>query len=355
MKKILILAAIAALVALSCGDDSEPAGTRGIRYWDIAFSSPDTVLTDIDMKSEKDGWACGYRYNAELDSYDGVVLHWNGTAWTVAVFLPGGQGGKIKAIDFPAVGDGWLLGVRTGAEGPENPGGGSQPFILHYDGSTWGEVNRDGMDAKNATLLAALSATDVWVTDGETSWHYDGATWAAYPITQGGKIDAWVFPSSDKGYAVDYDSGYCYKWDTAIGSWNMEPYPIYGATAFYFNADGSGIYVDYENAPPVGDRANFYKRAAGNVPIYQKLFATNTSKCLTACDAIPPKYFFFAGPNAAYEVENDNVKALGIVPSSGLGTVRALSIAVQGDIWGIMSVNENLGPSFIVHKKKGLR
>jgi hypothetical protein len=353
MKKILLWAALAALVALACGDDSEPAGTRGIHYWDITLSSPDTVLTDIEMKSAKDGWACGYRYNAELDAYDGVVLHWDGNAWSVAVFLPGNQGGKIKALDFPTATDGWLLGVRTGESSPENPGASNQPFILHFDGSTWGEIARDGMDTDDATLLAALSATDVWVADGETSWHYDGATWAVYPITQGGKVDAWVFPSPEKGYAVDYDSGYCYKWDSAVGYWEMEPYPLYGATAFYFNADGSGVYADFQNAPPVGDRADFFERVAGNVPVYKKLYATNTSKRLTACDALPPKYYFFAGPNAAYEIKNGHVIALGNVPSSSLGTVRALSIAAEGNIWGIMRANDTEGPSFIVHNKKG--
>lgn len=353
MKKILILAALAALVALSCGDDSEPAGTRGIRYWDIAFNAPDTVLTDIEMQGEKDGWACGYRYNAALDSYDGIVLHWDGTAWSVALFLPGDQGGKIKAVNFSAPGDGWLLGVRAGGGGGEGPGAESAPFVLHYDGQTWGEISRNGMDATDATLLAALSATDVWVSDGQTGWHYDGTTWAAYTITNGGRVDAWVFPSPEKGYAVDFESGYCYKWDGTLGLWNMETYPLYNATAFYFNADGSGIYVDYQNSPPVGDRANFYKRVAGEAPIYTRLFGTNTGKYLTACDAIPPTYYFFAGPNAAYEVENDNVKALGVIPPSGLGTVRDVSIAVQGDVWGIMRAADNEGPSFIIHKRKG--
>ncbi len=344
MKRTALITAIAAAILLACGDDEGPVGVGKVRYWDIAWSSPETVLTDIEMLGEQSGWACGYRYNETTGTYDGLIYRYDGTNWEVALFLPGTLGAKLTAIDFLGEKNGWALGNR---EGGMVPG----PVVLHYNGETWGEVATMGLNGGVMKLLAAAGDNDVWISDGLSAYHFDGYFWMAYPLSVGGDVDRWVFPNANVGWAVSYDTGYCYRWVSESGGWMLEPRPLYNVTAFYFTADGSGVYADYVNIPPVSERTNIYRRAGGAETSYKRIYATGERRLLTACGFFPPDYFFFAGPNSAFEVVGEDVNVLGYVPSSDLGVVRAISIAAQRDVWGVMGKSLDRGPSFIVHKK----
>jgi hypothetical protein len=297
------------------------------------------------MLGESSGWACGYRFNAAAFTYDGLIYRYDGTNWKVALFLPGAVGARLMAIDFLSDTDGWALGNR------ESEGGGiSGPVVLHYDGEAWAEVPTEGLNGAHLELLAAVGENDVWATDGLSAFHYDGMMWVPYPLSVGGPVNYWVFPDANVGWAVNYDSGYCYKWDREFGMWLLESQPLYNATAFYFNADGSGVYADHEDIPPVTERANIYEREAGPEPSYEMIYATSQSRILTACDFFPPDYYFFAGPNSAFEVDAGEVRPLGYVPLGDLGIVRRISITKPGEVWGIMGTSLTEGPSFIVHK-----
>jgi hypothetical protein len=344
MKRTALMTVMVAAVLVSCSSDENPVGVPGVRYWDIAWSSPDTILTDIEMLGEKSGWACGYRYNGATSTYDGLIFRYDGTTWDVALFLPGEMGARLTAIDFVGEKNGWALGNREGefVQGP---------LVLHYDGEQWSEAPVEGLNGGMLKLLAVVGDNDVWVSDGITAFHYDGGWWTPFPLASGAPVDHWVFPAPNVGWAVSYESGYCFKWDGVTGGWMLEPHPLYDATTFYFNGDGSGVYADYVNIPPVTERTNIYVRAAGPAPSYKRIYATTQSRWLTACDFFPPDYYFFAGPNAAFVVVKDNVEPLGYVPSGELGVVRALSVAARGDVWGVMGRSLQEGPSFIVHKK----
>ncbi|HUV87679.1 MAG TPA: hypothetical protein VMX79_11280 [bacterium] len=344
MKRIVSITAIVATVILACGDDEGPVGVRDIRYWDIAWSSPDIVLTDIEMLGEESGWACGHRFNASTGTYDGLILRYDGKRWDVALFLAGDMGAKLVAIDFRGEKNGWALGNRESETA-------TGPVVLHYDGETWVEIPTEGLNGGRMKLLAAVADNDVWVSDGFNAFRFDGNWWMQYPVAVGGEVDDWVFPNAETGWAVSYATGYCYCWNSLLPGWILEPYPLYDVTAFYFKADGSGVYADSVNIPPVTERTNIYRREPGEQPTYKRIYATDQRRLLTACDFRPPEYFFFAGPNAAFEVVGDTVNVLGYVPASDLGIVRALSIAAPRDVWGVMGTSLERGPSFIVHKE----
>lgn len=344
MKRTALMTAILAAILLSCGSDENPVGVTTVRYWDIAWSSPHTVLTDIEMLGEKSGWACGYRFNETTDTYDGLIYRYDGENWKVALFLPGEMGARLTAIDFAGDNNGWALGNRESEFI-------SGPVVLHYDGEMWMEIPTDGLNGSPMKLLAAVGENDVWVTDGMEAFHFDGGWWTVFPLSVGGAVDHWVFPNAEVGWAVNYESGYCYKWGGDMGGWLLESQPLYNVTSFYFTGDGSGVYADYVSIPPVTERTNIYARAPGEVPFYERIYATTQSRMLTACDFFAPDYYFFAGPNAAFEVDAGEVKALGYVPSGDLGTVRMISMAKKGDVWGVMGRSLKQGPSFIVHKK----
>ena len=342
MKKkltIFALAALAAVLLVACGSDEEPTGVPEVRYWDIAWSSPDTVLTDIQMLSDTSGWACGYRYNPATEKYDGLIYQYNGTTWTVNLFIPGSVDAKLLALDFTAAKSGWALGS------------GLKPFLLRYDGVGWMQVPVEGLMSTQIKLLDAVADNDVWLSDGRSAFHYDGAGWTQYMITDLGMVDDWEFPKSTVGWAVDYESGYCHRWDGATSSWVLEPVPLYNATSFYFSGDGSGMYADYVDIPPVTERADIFVRAPGPNPAYERVYASGRRRYLSACAFFPPDYYFFAGPNAAFEVTAGKVRTLNYVPAGELGLVRRISVAAEGDVWGIVVAGMDEGPSFIIHKK----
>lgn len=327
------------MLLVSCGDDAGPVGFGETRYWDIAWSSPNTVLTDIEMLSDKVGWACGYRMNPSAETYDALIYRYDGKNWTVSLFLPGEQGTKLMAIDFAGANNGWAVGSFPMA------------VVLHYDGKTWTAVPSETLNGRNPKLLAVVGENDVWVSDGFAAFHYDGMSWTEFPITAAGAVDDWLFPNANVGWAIDYDNGYCYKWDAGAMMWTLESVPLYNATAFYFKGDGSGYYADYVNIPPVTERANIYKRSPGASPAYERVYATGRRMVFTACDYFAPDYYFFAGPNASLQINAGNVKTLRNVPAGELGFLKRISIAKVGDVWGIMVQNNQTGPSFIVHKK----
>jgi hypothetical protein len=344
MKRIALTTGIVAAMLLACGEDEGPVGVRGVRYWDIAWSSPDTVLTDIEMLSEQSGWACGYRYNEATGTYDALIYRYDGETWQVALFLGGEMGAKLTAIDFQGEKNGWALGNRES----ESAVG---PVVLRYNGETWSEIPTEGLNGGYMKLLAVVGDNDVWACDGLNAFHFDGIWWTPYGLAAGGDVDDWVFANPQVGWAVCYHTGYCYRWNGEMGSWMLESHPLYNATAFFFKADGSGLYADYVLIPPVTERTNVYRRLPGEQPAYKRIYATNQRRLLTACDFLPPDYYFFAGPNSAFEITGDYVNVLGYVPSSELGTVRAVSLAAERDVWGVMGANPERGPSFIVHKK----
>ena len=342
MKHLTVLTVFAAVALLSCSGGEGPTGVAPVKYWDIAFESPDAVITGIDMVSETSGWACGYRFNEISGASDGLIYHYDGETWKVALFVPAETGIRFKGIDFLSDTEGWAVGMRDG--------GGSGPVVLQYDGAAWSEIPVEGLNGGELNFVTAFGPADIWLCDGHASYHFDGAVWTPFPITEIGEITGWCFPAPEIGWAVDYRSGYCYRWDAAAFAWTLEPYPLYNVTAFYFLPDGSGYYADYQNVPPVGARANIYKRVPGDVITYERVFSSNQDRVVTACAFYIPDYFLFAGPNAAYEVTGDKVEPAGYVPAGGLGGVRALSAAAPKDVWGVQSQNPYTGPSFIVHK-----
>jgi len=151
MKRIITISAVAAVVMLACGSNDTPVGIGMPHYWDIAWSSPDTALTDIEMLAADQGWACGHRYSSATNTYDALVLQYDGKTWNVNLFLPGDAGARLFAIDFVNAQDGWALGSRDW--------GNSGPVVLHYDGESWTEVSNAGLFGGEMNLLAAVGET----------------------------------------------------------------------------------------------------------------------------------------------------------------------------------------------------
>jgi hypothetical protein len=167
--------------------------------------------------SPTDAWAVGV--NASGTSEVATALHWNGTAWTqVATPVSTVNQLSINAISGSSASDIWAAG-QTVTAGYHNRQFTS--VLMHYNGSAWTQVavpdNSGLLDvaalsptdawalaadgsvlnwngsawtvktqlAQGNTVLAALSATDVWVGGVVSLTHYNGSTWSSTPIPSG--------------------------------------------------------------------------------------------------------------------------------------------------------------------------
>ena len=142
-------------------DTGLPAGTAQLIMSSISGSSPSDI------------WAAGTASTVGVRPTQAVPVleHFNGTSWSnVSVPAPtslrGGGLSDVLAIsptDAYAVADG---------------------VILHWNGTAWTALNATTQTgaAVTASAIAALSPTDVWTATGNTLNNFNGTTWTSVPV-----------------------------------------------------------------------------------------------------------------------------------------------------------------------------
>lgn len=81
-------------------------------------------------------------------------------------------------------------------------------------------VSTETIQNLNASYIEPVSEDDVWLTSGNSIWHYNGSDWSKY-FTCEYNIEAISFESSNNGWVLSADndtSAYIYKYDGI--SWN---------------------------------------------------------------------------------------------------------------------------------------
>jgi hypothetical protein len=181
------------------GNGNDPSDRTLIEHWNgsswavvpsPAISGPAGGLSRVSVLSPDDAWAVGWTGNGST-SWDALVEHWNGTAWTVVdVPAPVGGGLVLNAVAAVSARDVWAVGVNTA-------GGLSREVIVHWNGTSW---KRSALPAHTpfGSLLgvAASSASNVWAV-GQTSnsnnsgcpaggcqtvtEHWNGCMWTRVP------------------------------------------------------------------------------------------------------------------------------------------------------------------------------
>ena len=144
-------------------------------------SSVTGVMTSVAAISKTDAWAVGNTQHGTTPVNSPYVVHWNGSTWS-KVSIPGSNGYLSVIVAASSASNVWVLG--TDWNDPLNQ------KLFHYDGSHWHTVSVP--EADNLHTLVALSPTDVWVTgqSGCTSpakcstdvFQWNGSTWTAHPI-----------------------------------------------------------------------------------------------------------------------------------------------------------------------------
>jgi hypothetical protein len=148
------------------------------------------LLLGVSASSTTDAWAVG-RTQTDKSSFEGLALHWNGTAWSVspgfaaALSVMAGASARgvadISPSDAYAIGDSAATAVGS---------------LVHWNGTAWSPVTLPlPASAHSNTTLNAISAHgpgDVWIVGtfldsakrrNETfSEHFNGTAWKVVPM-----------------------------------------------------------------------------------------------------------------------------------------------------------------------------
>jgi hypothetical protein len=143
------------------------------------------LLFGVSASSATDAWAVG-RTQVNKSSFEGLALHWNGTAWSVSPGFPAALspfgGASAAGVADISPGDAYAIGnSATTAVGS----------LTHWNGTAWSPVTLPlPAHANSNTTLNAISAHgpgDVWIVgtfldsangQNETfSEHFNGTAW----------------------------------------------------------------------------------------------------------------------------------------------------------------------------------
>ena len=126
--------------------------------WNMDASSPDNI------------WAAGYTNDPDTGSGGPFMMHWDGTAWTLAHLPHTGRYSSFYTVSTASSEDAWAVG----ADGP-------RALAMHWDGTTWTIASPSrpaqdliGVDDYSTQLAIAVGSS----TDG-TALHeiWNGRSW----------------------------------------------------------------------------------------------------------------------------------------------------------------------------------
>jgi hypothetical protein len=179
------------------GSASGAGALPTILHWDgsaWAVTAVPTVLgggalTGVAAISPTDAWAVGYEGDTGVGTERALVLHWDGSAWTVAATKAGGGKSLLRGVDSSGPDDAWAVGYHH-----------KRPAAMHFDGSQWRWAK---LDARGDLFGISVPAPgDAWAV-GTSILRWDGAAWRqAGKVRRAGELAAAAGPSAAGLWAV---------------------------------------------------------------------------------------------------------------------------------------------------------
>ena len=150
-----------------------------VEHWDgtgwSLIASPNAgtstnYLYRLSASSSSDVWAVGYYYVPGQQVWNVLVLHWNGTGWSI-VSVPHVGAGDNYGRGVKAFGpdDVWVVGTWFGPSG----------LTLHWDGTIWNVVPGPNAATGSNLLVTAdgLSGSSVWAGGrNDRGWDWQAIT-----------------------------------------------------------------------------------------------------------------------------------------------------------------------------------
>ena len=132
--------------------------------WSIALTTGD--LRGVAARARDDAWAVGYTWNGR---YETVIEHWNGHTWTrVPSPNTGTDDNMLETVVALAPDNAWALGRWSGDH--------VHNLALHWDGTAWTTVPIPDLPNTHNFIsrMTARAADDIWAVGHTES--YDFAT-----------------------------------------------------------------------------------------------------------------------------------------------------------------------------------
>jgi len=147
-----------------------------------------TQLTGVRAISATDAWAVGTVGNGIGTATQTLTLHWDGTSWTrVPSPSPGGAlNSFLTGVTATSGSDVWAVGDYISSQDPSVT---LLTLTLHWDGTSWKQVDSPSPGPAGLTQLTSVDATsptDAWAVgffpDGTSNrnliLHWDGTSWS---------------------------------------------------------------------------------------------------------------------------------------------------------------------------------
>lgn len=151
----------------------------------VAPQSEFNSLVSVTALTNDDAWAVGFSMNTTRTTGQPLIEHWNGTSWQIVADPTTIKSGSLSSITASGPNDIWAVGSTYSTRGT-----GSEPLILHWNGSNW-QVIPGASSTGNSNLLSitSISAQDIWAVGSSFTAkaskalieHWNGTTWQSVP------------------------------------------------------------------------------------------------------------------------------------------------------------------------------
>ena len=141
-------------------------------------------LTGVAALSATNAWAVGFFENNQMSALQPIILHWNGTAWSLFPNIPN-IGMIVEAITARSATDIWAVGSDAGE---------TTNIALHFNGTQWSITSSANFPSSQQIIsgVAAPAANDAWIVGSfappnvgaflqPLALHWNGKTWSMVP------------------------------------------------------------------------------------------------------------------------------------------------------------------------------
>jgi hypothetical protein len=138
-------------------------------------------LQGVSALSDTDVWAVGnFSTSSTASGGRTLIEHFDGTAWSVVASpSPSTQGDFLTAVIALASNNSWAVGWFD-----DQAAGTLAPLVLHWNGTTWSIVTAGIPAGSILQAITAISPTDIWAVgesaDGGSNFelHWNGSHWS---------------------------------------------------------------------------------------------------------------------------------------------------------------------------------
>jgi hypothetical protein len=343
-----------------------PCTWRVVPSPNLFASTRDDNLVSVSADAPNDVWAVGNSSQLrEGGANRSMILHWNGSAWSLAYTLTG----TARGVSADSPSDVWVVADIRG----------DHALGLRFDGSNWRPTSLadPGTTSWNLAAIHAVAPDDVWAVGGTADLggsgaplieHWDGARWSIVPAVGVPRDEAGVPNASLTSLAVSADGTVWAVGQATSAAGSQEPLVLRGGAGGFrvvptpspvagngsdwlFGVSTSGRGVDavgsYSSTEGYGGRGDrplaiawegsaWHEDVLPDIPGSWRLFATATRG----------RQVFAVGSDGISVLSKG--KTLVLVrsasgwsrvpaPSPAGSSLQAISVAPDGGIWAVGS------------------